>query len=159
MSRQLQIASKLEMRAVIRFMCAKRCYCTEIYGQLHEAYGENTMSRQSIAKWCNMFENGPTDIDNAKREGRPSTATNSEIAARVNECILANRRIMIDEISNEVDISHGSVHKIISDHLKFRKVCTRWVPRLLTEEQSVLKVYLHFCNVTKRKDMGFWTKL
>ncbi|XP_035209966.1 histone-lysine N-methyltransferase SETMAR-like [Stegodyphus dumicola] len=70
------------------------------------------------------------------REGRPSTETNSEIAARVNECILANRRITIDEISNKLDISRGSVHKIIADHLKFRKVCARWVPRLLTEEHK-----------------------
>ncbi|KFM67462.1 Histone-lysine N-methyltransferase SETMAR, partial [Stegodyphus mimosarum] len=94
------------------------------------------MSRQAIAKWCNMFENGRTDIDDAEREGRPATATKSEIAARVNECILANRRITINKISNERDISHGSVHKIIADHLEFRKVCARWVPRLLTEEHK-----------------------
>ena len=50
MSRQLQIASKVEMRAVIRFLWAKRFNCTEIYGQLHEVYGENAMSRQAIAK-------------------------------------------------------------------------------------------------------------
>ncbi|XP_035220977.1 uncharacterized protein LOC118193925 [Stegodyphus dumicola] len=83
-----------------------------------------------------MFENGRTDIDDAERKGRPSTATNSEIAARVNECILTNRRKTIDEISNEQDIFHGSVHKIIADHLIFRKVCARWVPRLLTEEHK-----------------------
>ncbi|XP_035210768.1 histone-lysine N-methyltransferase SETMAR-like [Stegodyphus dumicola] len=83
-----------------------------------------------------MFENGHTDIDDAEREGRPSTATNAETAARLNECILANRRITIDEILNELDISHGSVYKIIADHLKFRKVCARWVPRLLTEEHK-----------------------
>ncbi|KFM62375.1 Histone-lysine N-methyltransferase SETMAR, partial [Stegodyphus mimosarum] len=79
-----------------------------------------------------MFENGRTDIDDAEREGRPATAT----TARVNECILANRRITINKISNELDISHGSVHKIIADHLEFRKVCARWVPRLLTEEHK-----------------------
>ncbi|XP_035232347.1 uncharacterized protein LOC118204136 [Stegodyphus dumicola] len=123
MSRQLQIASKLEMHAMIRFLWAKRCNCTKIYGKLHEVYGENAMSCQSIAKWSNMFENGRTDIDDAEHEGRLPTGTNSEIAARVNECILANRRITIDEISNELDISHESVHKIIADYFKFRKVC------------------------------------
>jgi len=69
MSRQLQIASKVEMRAVIRFLWAKRFNCTEIYGQFHEVYGENAMSRQAIAKWCNIFENGRTYIDDAEREG------------------------------------------------------------------------------------------
>ncbi|GBO36115.1 hypothetical protein AVEN_247461-1 [Araneus ventricosus] len=96
MSRQLQVASKLEMREAIRFLWAKRCNCTEIYRQLHEVYGENATSRQAIAKWCSMFENGRTDIDYAEREGRPSTATNSGIAARVKEIILAKRRVAID---------------------------------------------------------------
>ncbi|GBM40529.1 hypothetical protein AVEN_76936-1 [Araneus ventricosus] len=131
MSRQMQVASKLEMRAVIRFLWAKRCNCAEIYRQLHQVYGESAMSRQAIAEWCNMFENGRTDIGVAEREGRPSTATNSEIAARVNECILANRRIAIDEISSELDISHGSVHKITVKHLEFSEVCANpisWNP-------------------------------
>ncbi|XP_035215058.1 histone-lysine N-methyltransferase SETMAR-like [Stegodyphus dumicola] len=83
-----------------------------------------------------MFENLRTNIDDDEREGRPSTATNSEIAARVNECILLNRRTTIDEILDKLDISHGSGHKIIADHLEFRKVCARWVPRLLTEEHK-----------------------
>ncbi|GBN22908.1 hypothetical protein AVEN_142014-1 [Araneus ventricosus] len=117
------MAPKLEIRAVIRFLRAKRCNCTEIYRQLHEVYGETAMSRQAIAKWCNMFENGRTDIDHAEREGRPSTATNSEIAARVNESILANRRVVADEIANKLDISHGSMHKITVKHLEFNKIC------------------------------------
>ncbi|XP_035229543.1 histone-lysine N-methyltransferase SETMAR-like [Stegodyphus dumicola] len=83
-----------------------------------------------------MFDNGRTDIDDTEREGRLSTATNSEITVRLNEYIFANRRITIDEISNGLDISHESLHKIIADHLKFRNVCARWVPRLLTEEHK-----------------------
>ncbi|GBO44884.1 hypothetical protein AVEN_137695-1 [Araneus ventricosus] len=123
MSRQLQVGSKLQMRAVIHFLWAKRCNCTDIYRQLNEVYGENTMSRQAIAKWCNMFENGCTDTDNAELEGRSSTATISEIAARVNESILANRRVAVDEIANKQDISHGSMYNFTAKHLEFNKVC------------------------------------
>ncbi|GBM33847.1 hypothetical protein AVEN_175684-1 [Araneus ventricosus] len=81
------------------------------------------MSRQAIAKRRNIFEDGRAYIDDAGREGRPSTATNSEIAALVNESLLANRRVAVDEIANKLDISHGSVHKIAVKHLEFRKVC------------------------------------
>ncbi|GBM50264.1 hypothetical protein AVEN_23241-1 [Araneus ventricosus] len=123
MSRQLQVASKLEMRAEIHFLWAKRCNCTEIYRQLHEMYGENAMSRQAIAKWCNMVENGRTDIDDAERGGRPTTATNSEIAARMNENLLTNRRMAVDEIASKLYISHGKMHKITVKHLEFSKVC------------------------------------
>ncbi|XP_035216154.1 uncharacterized protein LOC118189614 [Stegodyphus dumicola] len=58
------------------------------------------------------------------------------MSAGMNECIIANRRITIAEISNGLDISHGSVHKITADQLQFHKVCARWVPRLLTEEHK-----------------------
>ncbi|GBO44930.1 hypothetical protein AVEN_210650-1 [Araneus ventricosus] len=64
-----------------------------------------------------------TDTDNAELEGRPSTATNSEVAARVNESILGNRRVAVDEIANKLDISHGSMYKITAKHLEFNKVC------------------------------------
>ncbi|GBO07614.1 hypothetical protein AVEN_134017-1 [Araneus ventricosus] len=67
------------------------------------------MSRQATAKWRNMFERGHTDMDYAEREGRPTTSTNYEIAARVNELILANRPVEEDKIANKLDISHGSV--------------------------------------------------
>ncbi|GBL92168.1 hypothetical protein AVEN_91512-1 [Araneus ventricosus] len=111
------------MRAVIRFLWAKRCNCTENFRQLHEVHGENAISRQAITKWFSMFENGRTDIDDAESEGRPSTATKSEIAARVNESILANRRVAVDEIANKLDISHGSVHRITVKHLEFSNIC------------------------------------
>ena len=99
MYRQLQLTTKLEMHAMIRFLQEKRCNCREIYRQLHKVYGENAMSRQAIAKWCDIFENGLTDIDNAECEARPSTdAINSEIAARMNECMLASGHVRIYEI-------------------------------------------------------------
>ncbi|GBO25120.1 hypothetical protein AVEN_88353-1 [Araneus ventricosus] len=110
MSRQLQVGYKLEMLAVVRFLCAKRCNCTEMYRQLHEVDGENAMSRHAMGKWCNMFENGRTDTDNVEGEERRSTATNSEIAARVNERILANRLVAADEIANKLSIFHMEVY-------------------------------------------------
>ncbi|GFT06263.1 histone-lysine N-methyltransferase SETMAR [Nephila pilipes] len=83
-----------------------------------------------------MFENGRTHIDDAECKRRPSTSINSEIIANVNEYILVNRRITIDEISSELDIFHGNVHKSIVDHLQFHKACARWVSRLFTEEHK-----------------------
>ncbi|GBN66401.1 hypothetical protein AVEN_231629-1 [Araneus ventricosus] len=120
MSRQLQVASKLGMRAVIRFLWAKRCNCTEIYRQLPEVYGENTIHVKLSRSGATCLRTDvQIDIDDAEREGRPSIATKSEIAARVNESILANRRAAVDEIANKLDISHGSMHKISVKHLEF----------------------------------------
>ncbi|GFT84863.1 HTH_48 domain-containing protein [Nephila pilipes] len=88
MSRQQQVASNLEMRAVIPFLWAKRCNYSEIYRPSHEVSDENAMSRQAIAKWCDMFENGRKHIGDAEHEGRQLTATNSEIT----DLMLQNKR-------------------------------------------------------------------
>jgi len=50
--------------------------------------------------------------------------------------ILENRRVTIDEVANHFEISHCSAYDIIHNRLGFRKVCARWVPKELTEEQK-----------------------
>ncbi|GFW89328.1 hypothetical protein TNCV_3966181 [Trichonephila clavipes] len=72
------------------------------------------MSRQALVKWDNSFDHGYTDIDEAESKKTPSTSTNSEVIVRAKEFIFTNRRITIDEISNEHDISHG-VRSLMAD--------------------------------------------
>jgi len=50
--------------------------------------------------------------------------------------ILENRQVTIDEVANHFEISHGSAYDIIHNWLGFRKVCAKWVPKELTEEQK-----------------------
>lgn len=59
--------------------------------------------------------------------------------ARVNEIIQSNRRVTVDEIAETIGISFGSAHEIITERLEYRKVCARWVPRLLTEMNFWMK--------------------
>ncbi|GBM99822.1 hypothetical protein AVEN_121188-1 [Araneus ventricosus] len=124
MSRRLQMSSKLELHEVSPFLWAKRRNCTYIYRQMHEEYEGNAISRRAIVKWCNMFENERINVDEAYCEGRPSSSTDAETDARVNEHVLANTRVTVDKIANELVISHGSVRKIVFKHLKFCKVYT-----------------------------------
>ncbi|GBL93682.1 hypothetical protein AVEN_25667-1 [Araneus ventricosus] len=52
----------------------------------------------------------------------PSLSTNAQIIARVNESILANKRVTMNEIANELVISLEYTNKIIVDHLEFHRV-------------------------------------
>ncbi|UYV67753.1 hypothetical protein LAZ67_5001907 [Cordylochernes scorpioides] len=47
-----------------------------------------------------------------------------------------DRNISIRVISAKLNLSYGSGQKSIAKHLKYRKICTRWVPRLLTKEMK-----------------------
>ena len=54
----------------------------------------------------------------------------------VNVLILAERRITVEEIAQQLDISTGTAHHIIREVLKFSKVSCRWVPKMLTPEYN-----------------------
>ena len=43
---------------------------------------------------------------------------------------------MVEDIASCTGISEGSVQTILKKRLDLRKVCARWVPRLLIEEQK-----------------------
>ena len=51
----------------------------------------------------------------------------------MNFCKLLHNSV---EISYELDISHGSVCKILVSQLKFHIICAQWMPRLLMEENK-----------------------
>ena len=47
-----------------------------------------------------------------------------------------DRRVSIETISAQFDISVGTVHTIILGELKMGKICTKFVPRVLREDQK-----------------------
>ena len=44
-----------------------------------------------------------------------------------------DRRVSIETISAQFDVSVGTVHKIIREELKMQKICVKFVPRVLRE--------------------------
>ena len=49
---------------------------------------------------------------------------------------MENRLIKVREIAEIVGISVGAVHNILHEKLEMKKMCARWVPRLLTIDQK-----------------------
>ena len=47
-----------------------------------------------------------------------------------------DRRVSLDTISVQFDVSVGTVHTIIREELKMRKICAKFVPRVLREDQK-----------------------
>ena len=46
-----------------------------------------------------------------------------------------DRRLFIESISAQFDVSVGTVHTIIRGELKMRKICTKFVPRVLRRSE------------------------
>lgn len=106
---------------------------------LSTAYGEYSMKQATVYKWYNRFKDGQELVSSQERSGRPSTSVNEDKKVRVDELVRNNRRITVSEIEVEVGVSHGSAVLILSQ-LGYSKVCARWVPHLLSEEQRQNRV-------------------
>ncbi|GFG30855.1 hypothetical protein Cfor_10270, partial [Coptotermes formosanus] len=97
-ARILQTWCKEELRIVIRYEWANGCTPSEIHTKLVAVYGDSVMSVQMVRRWRNMFAEGRVDIFDAARSGCPSTASNAETIAEVNELIQGNRRIKVRDV-------------------------------------------------------------
>ncbi|GIY82216.1 histone-lysine N-methyltransferase SETMAR [Caerostris darwini] len=140
MARRSENWSRLEVPAVIRFLWAKNVSASDIHSQIVDVYGEEAMSRQHVAEWCRSFQSGRQDVENRTMAGRDrSSSSMTEInTARVEEMIQIDLRATLREISSELRLSFGSVQHIVSDVLRYSKVCARWVPRALSHLSSAL---------------------
>jgi histone-lysine N-methyltransferase SETMAR len=87
-----------------------------------------------------MFKNGRTSVTDAERSGHPTTATTAQNEDRGRELILQNRRVTVDEIAKQLNISIGSAYSVVHDNLQFHKVCARWVPKELADEHKRMRL-------------------
>jgi hypothetical protein len=68
----------------------------------------------------------------------------AENVEKVNALVQKDR--WITETAEKLDISHGSVYSIIHEDLRYHKICARWVPEKLTDEQSTNDVWKSASN-------------
>ena len=63
-----------------------------------------------IAKWCQMFEKGRTNMSNDPCIGHPSTVNTIDNADHMNETVHSNRHVKINETASEVNISYSNAY-------------------------------------------------
>ena len=98
------------------------------------------MSITRIKEWYNRFKDGSTSVDSKPRRGRPSTSRNDNVINQVRTFIMQDRRLTVRELADEVGVSIGSVHTILTADLGLIRVSTKFVPKLLTMEQKQLRL-------------------
>ncbi|GBN64054.1 hypothetical protein AVEN_21466-1 [Araneus ventricosus] len=122
-----------EVRSVIRFLNTKKVKPAEIHRQLVEIYGENVMTDEMVRKWVPQFSDGRTNVHDEAWSGLPSVI-NGGLVAKVNEKMRENRRFIIRMLSDEFrQISKTVLHEIATNRLNYRKLCSRWVSKILTD--------------------------
>ena len=134
----------LEERYAIKFCFKLGKTATETYGMLQTAYGPSCMNRSSVFQWHKRFKEGRESLRDDERCGRSREVRTSEMIGQINDFMNRDRRVSIETLSAQFNVSVGAVHKIIREELKMRKICAKFVPRVLREDQRERR-----CNDSK----------
>jgi hypothetical protein len=111
----------------------------DIHRQLCEVYGEHAISDSMIRRWVRHFNEVRENVYYDPRSGRPSVV-NKDLMRAMEEKIQENRRFTISSVSPHFpQISPSLLDEIVSEKLRFRKLCSRWVPKVLTDEHKLNK--------------------
>jgi hypothetical protein len=95
---------------------------------LHQAFGETALSWSKTFEWYSQFKNGYTSIDDDSRTDWPLTVRTNETVDRVNAVIYGNRRLVIREIADELNLSFGTCQAILMQDLGMRHMSAKLVP-------------------------------
>ena len=133
--------SRYDVRVIIKFLTALQTPAVDIHAQILVVMGEaSSPSIQTVRKWVREFSDGRTDCSDLQRAGRPASASTEEKSDEVQALIQQDRRITVDQVATELDISHGTAWHILTEKLGMKKLCSRWIPHVLTEEQKIKRM-------------------
>ncbi|UYV78639.1 hypothetical protein LAZ67_16002243 [Cordylochernes scorpioides] len=127
---------KMDQRTCIKFCVKNEIKCVDAFRMLTVAYGEATLDRSNVYRWYKMFSEGRKDVNDEERARRPSTSATDEKINEVEKMILANRRITVREVAEDLNISIGSCHSIFINDLGMRQVAAKFIPKLLNCDQK-----------------------
>jgi len=71
---------------------------------------------------------------------------------RVEDIILADRRVTIDAVATAIGCSLGQAYSMMHEGLRFYKVCSRWVPRQLTPQHKSQRMGLSLQHLQRYQD-------
>ena len=126
----------LEKWYAIRFCFKLEKKATETYGMLQTAFEASCMNRASVFEWHKRFKEGRESVRDDERCGRSKEVRTPELISQIKNFMYKDRHVSIETISALFDVSVGTVHTIIREELKMRKICAKFVPRVIGEDQK-----------------------
>jgi len=94
------------------------------------------MSRTHCTEWFKPLKDRSISVGEDPRPGRRSTSTNDDHVERFRAVVLGNRCLTVREFAVDLGIKIGSCNKIFTEKNQIRRVCSKFVPRFLTDGQK-----------------------
>ena len=103
---------------------------------LNAAYGDQALTHSNVFRWYGQFHDGREDTEDDPRSGRPTECRNDNIVEKISQLLLQNRHLSLRMLADEVNIDKDTVRNIVVEDLRKRKICSHFVPHVLTPEQK-----------------------
>ena len=127
--------SKEEQRGAIKFCYNAGFSASDTVELVQKAYGDSAPSRTTVFEWFKRFRERRESLKDDERSGRPTASRNEENIAAVAEIIREDRKSTTRLIAEKLNIPKTVVLRILTMDLKKRKLCARFVPHALREDQ------------------------
>ena len=92
---------------------------------LNKYYSDSAPLETTVKRRYANFKRGRTDTNDPGRSGCLNSAVVPENTKKIRQIVLADRKLKLREISEELKISEGSVFTILHEHLSMRKLCSK----------------------------------
>ena len=103
---------------------------------LQTAFRPSFMNRASVFEWHKRFKEGRESVRDDERCGRSKEVRIQELIGQIKNFMDKDRCVSIETISAQFDFIVGTLHTIIHEELKMRKICAKFVPRVLREDKK-----------------------
>ncbi|CAH1997565.1 unnamed protein product [Acanthoscelides obtectus] len=111
--------NRKHFRSIIYYNFQRQLSQQECLAQLLSAFGNEAPHQSTISRWYGEFKRGRVSLSDDP---------------------MVDRHVTYREIGSSLKISKTSIEKSVHEELRVRKLVSRWIPHLLTEEQKAARV-------------------
>ncbi len=120
-----------------------------MYQAMKKVYQDDCFGQSTILCWHNFFTKGWESAALEPHSGRPTSIVTETKTNTVAAIIRYDRHMLVRMLESMVHISKSSIHRILSEHLQMRHICSTRVLQFLTCAQiSNVKISKKFCIAT-----------
>jgi transposase len=131
-----------EEQCSVAFLWANGLDAKDIRKKVFPLYSGKFLPHKAFYNLVEKFSERHSIVADNASPGRPVQIATEATVQRVEMLTLADKRITTDSVATALGCSHGLAYSIMHNHLKFRKVCARWVPRELKDRGKMNRLGL-----------------
>jgi len=118
-----------EQRVCIKFCANLGKSATETLTMIQQTFGDQSLSHAQMFQWHARYK---TSVDGDEHTGRPTSCTNPENVAQIQELVHQDWCWTIRDIAEEVGIGYGTCKHVLMEELRVHCVAAKFIPRILT---------------------------